>query len=127
MALEYRDPGRRWRMNEDNLTGRGSICNRHGDVFDVDVRGDASRSGDRLTLHLSHVDPARSGLWTELGGGWTGPTLAFGSARNPFLPDGTFVQVRTVSSADPDDSFGPAELRRADRASFLAACGRLTA
>jgi hypothetical protein len=125
VELGYRDPGRRWRLREDNIEGHGWVCNRHGDVFEVNVGGKANRAGDHLTLRLSHVDPVRSGLWTDLEGAWTGSALTFPAARNPFLPDGRFVQIRTVSSSDPDDSFGPIELRKADRASFLAACGRL--
>lgn len=45
--------------------------------------------------------------------------------KNPFDPDGTFRTVRPVSSADPDDSFGPAQLRKATAAEFAAACRRL--
>jgi hypothetical protein len=44
---------------------------------------------------------------------------------DPFQPDGTYQAVRTVSTDDPDNSFGTSELLGADRAAFEAACRRL--
>jgi hypothetical protein len=108
-----------------NLTGRALICSRHGDLYEYTLDGEASRSGDRVTIQLAYVDPVRSALGNSLEGTWHGETLTLRPVTNPFMPDGTFQLHRAVSTADPDDSFAPAELRRADLASYLAACGRL--
>ena len=64
---------------------------------------------------------------TTAAGAWDGTTLTLAARTNPFMPDGSFVFPRTVSTADPDDSFEPAQLRKADLAAFEGACQRLVA
>ena len=95
------------------------------DLFEYDVDGEASRSGDIVRVRLTYVDPVRSALGTRLEGSWSGQTLIVRPLVNPFQPDGTFLPNRPASSADPDDSFGQAELRKSDLPTFLAACARL--
>lgn len=124
LNLEYASSGQR-AMSAFNLTGTGQICTAHGDIFEYDLDGEASRSGDSVRVLLTYVDPIRSALGNRLEGSWSGQTLALRPLSNPFQPDGTFLANRSVSSADPDDSFGPAELRKSDEASFLVACARL--
>jgi hypothetical protein len=125
LDLTYRDaPGRS--LMKSTLMGQARICNRHGDVYEYTVGGGASRSGDTVEIGLSFVDPVRSALGNTLRGGWDGQTLTLQPLTNPFMPDGTFLLHRTVSTDDPDDSFGPASLHKSDAASFLIACGRLT-
>ena len=124
LDMSYRDIRGRNYMR-DNLTGRGRICNRHGEVFEYELDGWASRSGDQVEIQLSFVDPVRSALGNRLEGSWDGQTLTLRPLTNPFMPDGAFQLSRTTSTADPDDSFGPGSLRKSDAASFLVACGRL--
>jgi hypothetical protein len=127
LELAYREPGQRWRIGESNLTGRGWLCTRQGQVYDYSLVGEASRSGDRVKIEMTYGDPVRSALGNRLNGAWASPVLTLRPERNPFQPDGTFVQNRPVSTSDPDDSFDAAELRKGSQASFLAACGRLAA
>jgi hypothetical protein len=112
--------------SSSNLTGQARICTRTGTVYEFTVDGEASRSGDQIELRLTYADPAQSALRMELAGRWNGQTLALQPLRNPFMPDGTFVNHRTVSSTDPDDGFQLAALQPGDAPSFLIACGRLT-
>ena len=126
LELEYRHHGRRLRRGESNLTGRGLLCSRAGGVSDYDVNGDASRSGESIWLSLDAPDRAQSGRDMTLRGSWDGSTLTLRPSFNPFRPDGTFVPNPPVTPNAPDDGFAPAALQKHDRASFLAACGRLT-
>lgn len=125
LDLRYRHQGRRLTRFDSNVTGQGWLCSRTGDVYEYAVDGTASRSGDTVQLTLDNPDPARSALNLSIDGSWNGETITLRPTRNPFQPDGTFLLNRSISTADPDDSFGPAELRNGDRAAFLAACGRL--
>lgn len=124
LEMSYRE-GRGRSSFWDTLTGRGRICNRHGEVFEYELDGGASRSGDQVEIHLAFVDPVRSALGNRLEGSWDGRTLTLRPTTNPFMPDGTFQLRRAISPADPDDSFQPGQLRKSDAATFLVACGRL--
>lgn len=74
---------------------------------------------------MEYGNPSLSGLNLTLSGPWQKPNLVLRAASNPFLPDGSFIVPRSVSSADPDDSFAPAILSRQDRARFEELCTRL--
>ncbi len=108
-----------------NLTGLALLCTQHGDIYEHTVSGDADRDGHNVELEIEYRDPALSALDMRFAGDWDGQTLTLTPRNNPFLPDGRFVWPRSVSSDEPDDSFASAALTRADRPSFLAACGRL--
>jgi hypothetical protein len=125
LDLEYRAPGRRSRLIYSRLVGRGWICTRRGEVYEYEVDGSANRSGNQVEIGLEYVDPVQSALGNRLEGGWNGETLTLRPLTNPFMPDGSFVLHRGISSSDPDDSFASAELRKSDRATFLSNCGRL--
>ena len=77
---------------------------------------------------LTYPDPVQSALGLRIEARWSegaADTLRVTRVEaNPFLPDGTFQAVRSVSSTDPDDSFQPAELRRTASAASTASCGR---
>lgn len=125
LDVQYRDlRGRIY--SSSTLTGQARLCTRTGEAFQFTLDGEASRSGDHVELRLSSVDPARSELGNYLEGSWDGQTLTLRPRSNPFRPDGTFQPNRPLSSADPDDSFGPGRFQKSDAASFLIACGRLT-
>jgi len=124
LNLEYAASGQRT-MSASNITGTGQICTAHGDIYEYDLDGEASRSGDSVRVLLTYVDAVRSALGSRLEGSWSGQTLALRPLSNPFQPDGTFLPNRSVSTADPDDRFEAAELRKSDEASFLVACARL--
>jgi hypothetical protein len=124
LSLEYAASGQRT-SSELNLTGTGQICTARDDLYEYDLDGEASRSGDSIRVLLTYVDPVRSALGNRLEGSWSGQTLTLRPLANPFQPDGTFVLNRSLSSADPDDSFEPAELRKSDLPTFLAACARM--
>jgi len=109
------------------LTGSGRICSQHRETYEYTLRGDADRSGNDVELNLTYGDPVRSALGMRLQGAWDGSTLTLRPRYNPFMPDGSFLLHRTVSTSEPDDSFEPAQLRRADLAAFEAACRRLGA
>src|SRR5215217_3472362 len=102
LRLEYAPSGQR-ASSAFNLTGTGQICTARGDVWEYDLDGEASRSGDTVRVLLTYVDPVRSALGNRLEGSWSGQTLALRPLVNPFQPDGTFLPNRSVSSADPDD------------------------
>jgi hypothetical protein len=108
-----------------NIKGSARICSRDGSVYEYNVSGRASRDGDDVNLGLSYVDPKLSALGMGLRGPWRGEVMTLKPSDNPFMPDGTFRPDRVVSTADPDDSFGPTELRRADAAAFETACRQL--
>jgi hypothetical protein len=124
LNLEYAPSGQR-ANSPFNLTGTGQICTAHDDLYEYDLDGEASRSGDSVRVLLTYVDPIRSALGNRLEGRWGGQTLTLRPLSNPFQPDGTFLLNRSVSTAAPDDSFEPAELRKSDLPTFLAACARL--
>jgi len=126
LVLAYRDTGVRIRSWNHTLTGRAAICTRTGDYYEYTLDGDANRSGTSISLLLVYPDPKQSALGNQLDGAWHGETLTLTPARNPFEPDGSFKLDRRVSTADPDDSCETAEFRRADAASFLMSCARLT-
>jgi len=115
-----RGRGNFWKRN--NLTGTARLCTPKGQRWDYEVSGRADRDGTGLLLRLEYGDPSQSGLDLELRGAYEGERVAVTANKNPFLRDGTFKQVRTVSSADPDDSFAPIELRPGTREAFEAAC-----
>jgi hypothetical protein len=124
LNLQYRDL--RGRISaESTLTGQGRICTRTGEVYEYNLDGEASRSGDSVELRLSYADAAHSELGTQLEGAWNGQTLTLRPRSDPFMPDGSFQPQRPVSGTTPDDSIQPGELRKSDPASFLIACGRL--
>lgn len=125
LDLRYRDLQGRMAWSS-NLTGAARICTRHGEVYEFTLDGEASRTGDHIELKLTFVDPARSGLWTHFEGNWDGRTLTLQPLKNPFMPDGTYAEQRTVSASDPDDNFQQTALQKADAASFLISCGRLS-
>lgn len=125
LDLQYRDlRGRIYASS--TLTGEGRICTRTGDVYQYTLDGEASRSGDRVELRMSFVDPVRSELGTQLEGSWDGRTLTLRPLTNPFRPDGAFQPNRPRSAADPDDSIRAGGLQKSDAASLLIACGRLS-
>lgn len=127
LDLAYRQEERiRSGFWDHTLTGHAWICTSTGDVHEYALDGDANRSGDSIVVRLTYPDPSQSALDNRLEGGWHADTLTLRPLRNPFQPDGSFVLNRTVSTADPDDSFGTGQFRRSDRQSFMAACGRLS-
>ena len=121
VTIEYEERGR----SSTNLRGQGRLCNQPGQTFQFTLRGDASRTGDRVTLTLPKADDVRPGPGLQLEGSWNGQRLTIRPTANPFLPDGTFQAVRTVSTDDPDDSFSPTELATGEIAAFEAACRQL--
>jgi hypothetical protein len=122
LAFEYVEAGR----STSNIRGKGRICNRHGETFELSVSGTANRAGDRITLILPKADDVPLGPSLTLDGHWNGQKLTVRPTANPFLADGTFQAVRTISTSDPDDSFMPSDLHPGDPASFETACRLLT-
>jgi hypothetical protein len=108
-----------------NLAGHATVCTPTGERFDYEVSGHASRSGKVESLRLEYGDPSLSALDLRFSGGWDAPELTLTSDANPFLPDGRFVATRSLSSADPDDSFAPATLTKAGSESFEDICQRV--
>lgn len=121
LTFEYVEAGR----SNTNLRGQGRICNRHGEIFELSLRGRANRAGSRLMLTLPKADDAQPGPSLTLEGHWDGQKLTVRPTSNPFLADGAFQAVRTVSASDPDDSFTPTDLAPGDNAAFEAACRQL--
>jgi hypothetical protein len=124
VTLDYEEAGRH---SSTNVRGTGRICNRYGQTFELLLRGRVNRDGDRFKLTLPKADDAQDGPSLTLDGHWSGDELTVKPTANPFLADGTFQAVRTISTNDPDDSFIPSALRRADHATFEAACRELRA
>ena len=121
LAFEYVEAGR----SSTNLRGTGRICNRHGETFELSLRGRANRAGNRLMLTLPKADDVRPGPSLTLEGHWDGQRLTVRPTSNPFLLDGTYQAVRTISTNDPDDSFTPSDLHPGDSAAFEAGCRQL--
>ena len=133
LDLDYKDTtraGRRSRSGRanrrSNLVGSAVICTPTGERYDYRVSGRADRAGKMRPLYLEYGDPKLSALNVQLTGVWQQQTVQFAANKNPFLPDGRFEPNRTLSSADPDDSFAPVTLRPGDRRAFDTACQRLT-
>ena len=118
---------RRRRGFPDNLKGTARLCTPRAEAFAYEVSGDAHGQAGDVKLSLEYGDPRLSVLDLNLAGAWGGRTLTLRPHKNPFDPDGTFRPGRPINSAAPDDSFGPAELRKATPADFEAACRRLAA
>ena len=116
MQHHDRDGRRRRTRQETTIEGSARLCAPTGTVYEYTLSGGADDAGEQLRLVLTYPDPAQSALGLRLEARWSegaADTLRIVSvANNPFLPDGTFQLVRSISSSDPDDSFQPAELRR---------------
>ena len=110
------------RTRTTNLVGHATICTPTGERFDYEVSGHASRSGNVERMWLEYGDPSLSALDLRLSGGWDAPELTLTPDANPFLPDGTFVSTRALSSDDPDDSFAPAILTKDGADAFEDIC-----
>lgn len=111
----------------NNLQGEATLCTPTGERYDFSVSGYANRSGEIKTLWLEYGDPSLSALDLTLTGKFDAPTLAMATTfpDNPFLPDGSFVFPRAVSSADPDDSFAPFTLTKGDAAALEEICAEI--
>jgi hypothetical protein len=118
LTMQHRDRDGRRRRTRQTTTIEGSarLCAPTGQQYEYTLAGGANDAGEQLQLVLTYPDPSQSALGLRIEARWAenaADLLRIASvASNPFLPDGTFQVVRTVSSADPDDSFQPAELRR---------------
>ena len=110
-----------------NLEGGAALCTPRGERYEYEVSGHADRDGTIKSLWLEYGDPRFSALDLRLTGAWRDRSLRLTTDKNPFLPDGTFVALRSISSADPDDSFSPVTLTDRDRAAFEATCQRIRA
>jgi hypothetical protein len=109
----------------DTLQGTARLCTPRGETYTYAVRGRANRAGQEVRVTLQYGDRSLSVLDLVLVGGWSAPVLTLQPDRNPFNPDGTLSPRRAASSADPNDSFAPAELRTATVGEFEVVCGRL--
>jgi hypothetical protein len=110
----------------DNLEGTAHVCTPTGETWDYAVSGRADRAAENVQLRLTFGDPARSALDLPLSGTWHGDRFAVEVTDNPFQPDGSFKPgPRVSSSEDPDDSFLPTTLEKADRTGFDNACRAL--
>lgn len=111
----------------DNLQGEARLCSPTGDVWVYRVTGRANRAGDVIRLSFrTTVDTPPMPAPGEVQASWDGGgQLTVAGGYNPLMPDGSFMPSRIVSSADPDDSFVPATLVRADRDVFERACRQL--
>ena len=134
LDLEYHQrrvggPRRRARggNSRTNLEGSATLCTPKGERYEYEVSGEADRDGTVQNLWLEYGDPRLSALNLRLTGAWRDRALSITTDKNPFLPDGTFVAVRSISSADPDDSFAPVTLTERDWAAFEATCQRIRA
>lgn len=116
MQHHDRDGRRRRTRQETTIEGSARLCAPTGAVYEYTLTGGADDAGQQLRLTLTYPDPVQSALGLRLEANWSeaaADILRIVSVpTNPFLPDGTFQVVRSVSSGDPDDSFQPAELRR---------------
>src|SRR5439155_22030492 len=116
--LDYRSPvriGRGTRIGSsqpDTLQGTARLCTPRGETYAYAVLGRADRSGQEVRIMLQYGDRKLSALDLVLIGDWEAPTLTLRPHKNPFDPDGTFRAQRSYSTSDPDDSFGPAALRK---------------
>jgi hypothetical protein len=108
-----------------NLQGRAILCAPTGERYEYEMLGYANRSGDIDDLWLEYGDPSLSALDLHLSGDWRAPSLVLVSNKNPFLPDGTFVPVRAISSDDPDDSFAPFTMTAGNEDDLDAICQRI--
>jgi hypothetical protein len=108
-----------------NLQGRATLCTQTGERFEYEVKGHADRSGDVEILWLEYGDPKLSALNLRLSGEWHAPTLTLEPDANPFLPDGSFLPTRTLSSADPDDSIAPFTLTKDDQDALETICQQI--
>jgi hypothetical protein len=129
LDLEYKGRGFRSRGSSaprtTNLQGRAILCTPTGERFAYDVSGHASRSGTVEDLWLEYGDPTLSALNLRLSGKWRSPELTLAPDANPFLPDGSFLPTRVLSSADPDDSIAPFSLTNGDEEALEAICQRI--
>lgn len=126
LALDYkaraiRRNRSRYGQGRPNLDGVATICAPSGERYDYTVSGFASRSGVVEKLYVEYDDPKLSALNLRLSGEWQPPILRLQPDANPFLPDGRFEPNRVLSSADPDDSFAPIEMKKGS-IDDLAAC-----
>ena len=134
LDLEYRSASGRGSRRRNrgggtrpNLEGSATLCTPRGERYEYEVSGEANRDGVVRVLWLEYGDPSLSALNLQLSGAWRDRALQITTNKNPFLPDGSFVAVRSVSSADPDDSFAPVTLTARDRGAFEATCQRIRA
>lgn len=129
LDLEYRDRfgsrGTSSGTRFNNLKGQATLCTPTGERFEYEVLGYASRSGEVEDLWLEYGDPSLSALNLRLSGDWQSPELTLSSDANPFLPDGSFVPTRSLSSDDPDDSFAPFALTKSGPQALEAICQRI--
>ena len=130
LTMQHRDRDGRRRRTRQSTTIEGSarLCAPTGMLYEYTLAGGADDPGEQLRLVLTYPDPVQSALGLRIEARWSegvADTLRVTRVEaNPFLPDGTFQAVRSVSSTDPDDSFQPAELRRVASAASTASCGR---
>jgi hypothetical protein len=129
LELEYRSRSVRSSRSRarfsSNLQGRATLCTPTGERYEYDVSGHASRSGTVEKMWLEYGDPSLSALDLRLSGKWRSPVLTLAPDANPFLPDGSFLPTRVLSSADPDDSIAPFDLSKGDEEEFEAICQRI--
>jgi hypothetical protein len=132
VGLDYRSVVRLGRgtwvgsSRPDTLQGTARLCTPRGETYAYTVLGRADRSGQEVRVTLQYGDRSLSVLDLVLVGRWSAPVLTLQPDRNPFDPDGTLRPRRAASTADPHDSFAPAELRKATAGEFETACGRIT-
>ena len=74
---------------------------------------------------MEYGDPKLSALNINIKGPWKAARLTLMMSKNTFMPDGRFEVNRSISSADPDDSFAPVAVQPGNRAAFNAICARV--
>jgi hypothetical protein len=127
LDLRYsgRDPGQ-GAVGRDNLEGSAQLCTPTGERWEYALGGVADRAAENVKLRLMFADPERSALNLPLSGRWHGDRFAVEVTDNPFQQDGSFRPgPRVSSSEDPDDSFLPTLLEKADLSAFESACRAL--
>lgn len=109
-----------------NLRGNATLCTQTGERYEYRVTGIAKRSGTVEELWVEYGDPSLSALNLRLSGKWDAPVLRLTASANPFMPDGSFIPQRVVSSADPDNSLAPFEMEKGGLSDLDPICQRIS-
>lgn len=109
----------------NNLAGTARVCTQAGITYDYTVYGGVNAFSQHMDVRLVYGDPKLSGLGFTLKGLWDGAPLRVIATDNPFDPDGAYRPGSPSSTADPDDSFLPLEMRHATLTEFERNCRQL--
>lgn len=126
LDLRYADERSSTRAGDSTLAGTGRVCTQTGVTYDYSIHGGVSLFTQVANISLGYGDPKLSGLGFGLKGPWNGAPLRLTASDNPFDPDGVYRPGTPTSTADPDDSFLPVELKPASLAEFERSCRELT-